>query len=228
MSSYLKTNDKIPIRYGADQLIFVGLEGGIREFNEENINTIIDNIIALLYKKNMSKDEYYTLWESQHCLLKQDVGFGVEKDDVGRGNIIFQLTDAAEHRKNEVLMKQIAMYVDYVCTDENLKKSAMESINSMAMGPPKVPKRKKPKDLKKFELSTGITEGDVHPSMSRESNIDNILIMVGNNRAKNEVKMKQKEVEKEVEKEKNSEDPADQSNNSFLSAEASSLISSSS
>jgi hypothetical protein len=209
MSSYLKTNDKIAIRYGSDQLIFVGLEGGIRTFNEENINTIIDNIIDLSYEENnMSKNEYYAKWESQHCLLKQDVGFGVEKDDNGRIYIIFQLTDAAEHRKNEVLMKQIATYVDYVCADENLKNIAKESINSMAMGPPKVPKIKKPKDLKKFELSTGITDDDVHPLMSRESNIDNILIMVGNNRAKNEVKMKQND-----EKEKKSYSDA---KNSFL------------
>ena len=105
----VRTNDKIYIRHGDYNIPFVGLEEALKEYNEENINKIVSNVLDLLEKEKMSKEDYYKIWTSQHDLLKQDYGF-VSND----GGIIFELSLANFHRSNEELMVRLEKYINYV------------------------------------------------------------------------------------------------------------------
>ena len=95
----IQTNDKIRIKYGEQELIFVGLEEGLKEFNEDNLNKIVKNIFAIIEKDKMKTEEYHEIWKSQTELLKQDYSFSVQE-----GHIIFRLGNAAFHRQNEELV----------------------------------------------------------------------------------------------------------------------------
>ena len=44
----IKTNDKIYIKHGDISIPFIGLEEALKEYNEENLNTIISNVLNLL------------------------------------------------------------------------------------------------------------------------------------------------------------------------------------
>ena len=61
----IKTNDKIYIKYGDNDIPFIGLEESLKEYNEENINTIVSNVLDLLDKEKMTKENYYKIWNSQ-------------------------------------------------------------------------------------------------------------------------------------------------------------------
>ena len=102
----VRTNDKIYIRHGDYNIPFVGLEEALKEYNEDNINKIVSNVLDLLEKEKMSKEDYYEIWTSQHDLLKQDYGF-VSND----GGIIFELSLANFHRGNEELMVRLEKYI---------------------------------------------------------------------------------------------------------------------
>lgn len=171
----VRTNDKIYIKHGDLNIPFIGLEESLKEYNEENINTIISNVLDLLDKEKMTKDEYYKIWSSQHDLLKQDYGFISNE-----GGIIFQLTLANFHRNNEELMKLLEKYISYVINKKN----------TLQEGEFLKPKQRKSKEFKDLEGKAGIKEENIDPSMSLERNIDNLLVIIANNRQENAIKFK--------------------------------------
>lgn len=170
----VRTNDKIYIRHGDYNIPFVGLEEALKEYNEDNINKIVSNVLDLLEKEKMSKEDYYEIWTSQHDLLKQDYGF-VSND----GGIIFELSLANFHRSNEELMVRLEKYINYVINKRE------ETEGEFAK-----PKEKKDKEFKDLEGKTGIKEENVDQSMELERNIDNLLVIIANNRQKNSIKFK--------------------------------------
>ena len=170
----VRTNDKIYIKHGDLNIPFIGLEEALKDYNEENLNTIVSNVLNLLDKEKMTREEYYKIWSSQHDLLKQDYGFISSE-----GGIIFELSLANFHRNNEELMERLKKYINYVISkreenDEEFSK----------------PKQKKSKEIKDLEGKTGIKEENVDKSMSIERNIDNLLVIIANNRQKNSIKFK--------------------------------------
>lgn len=167
-----RTNDKIHIRHNDLNIPFIGLEEALIDYSEENINKIVSNVLDLLDKENMTKEEYYNIWMSQHNLLKQDYGF-VSKD----GAIIFHLTLANFHRNNEILMEKLKKYINYVIHKKN-----NIDVNK--------PKTKKDKEFKDLEAKAGIIEDNVDINMSIDKNIDNLLIIIANNRNENTIKFK--------------------------------------
>jgi len=170
----VRTNDKIYIRHKDYNIPFIGLEEALKEYNEDNINKIVSNVLDLLEKNKMSKEDYYEIWTSQHDLLKQDYGF-VSND----GGIIFELSLANFHRNNKELMIKLKKYINYVIS----KRKEIESEFAK-------PKEKKDKEFKDLEGRTGIKEENVDQSMELERNIDNLLVIIANNRQKNSIKFK--------------------------------------
>ena len=92
----IQTNDKIRIKYGENELVFVNLEEALRDFNEDNLNKIVQNVFAIIEKEKMKTEEYHEIWKTQMNLLKQDYSFTVQE-----GHVIFRLGNASIHRKNE-------------------------------------------------------------------------------------------------------------------------------
>ena len=170
----VKTNDKIYIKHGDINIPFIGLEESLKEYNEENLNIIISNVLNLLDKEKMSREEYYKIWTSQHELLKQDYGFVSNE-----GGIIFELSLANFHRNNEKLMEKLEKYIKYVID------KGVETEGEFAK-----PKQKKSKEFKNLEGKTGIKEENVDPSMCLERNLDNLLVIIANNRQDNSIKLK--------------------------------------
>ena len=170
----IKTNDKIYIKHGDLNIPFIGLEEALKEYNEENLNTIVSNVLDLLDKEKMTKEEYYKIWTSQHDLLKQDYGFVSNE-----GGIIFELSLANFHRSNEELMKRLEKYVNFVIDKREVTEEEFAK-----------PKQKKSKEFKDLEGKTGIKEENVDQSMELERNIDNLLVIIANNRQKNSIKFK--------------------------------------
>ena len=170
----IRTNDKIYIKHGDLNIPFIGLEEALKEYNEENLNTIVSNVLNLLDKEKMSKEEYYKIWTSQHNLLKQDYGFVSNE-----GGIIFELSLANFHRNNEELMVRLEKYINYVISKRK------ENDGEFAK-----PKERKDKEFKDLEGKTGIKEENVDQSMSLERNFDNLLVIIANNRQKNSIKFK--------------------------------------
>lgn len=168
----INTNDKIRIKYNDNELVFVGLENALKDFNEENLNKIIHNVFAIIEKDKMKTEEYHDIWTSQMDLLKQDYSFNVQE-----GHIIFRLGFSSVHRKNVQLMNILDEYIDYV-----LKKN-LESKAGF-----KTPAVKKNKNFKCLEQKGGINESVVDSLMSKEHNINNILTQIGNNRQDSPIK----------------------------------------
>ena len=92
----IQTNDKIRIKYGENELVFVNLEEALRDFNEDNLNKIEQNVFAIIEKEKMKTEEYHEIWKTQMNLLKQDYSFTVQE-----GHVIFRLGNASIHRKNK-------------------------------------------------------------------------------------------------------------------------------
>ena len=168
----IQTDDKIRVKYGDEDLVFVNLEEALKEFNEENLNRIVQNVMAIIEKKEMKTEEYHEIWKSQTELLKQDYSFSVQE-----GHIIFRLGNAALHRKNEKLVELLNKYIEYVIENNN---------NNSEF---KKPKLKKNKDFKTLEGKCGIKEADVDVLMSKEHNLTNLLVVIGNNRQQNPIKI---------------------------------------
>ncbi len=166
----IQTNDKIRVKYGEQDLIFVGLEEALNDFNEDNLNKIVQNVMAIIEKENMNTDEYHEIWKSQMALLKQDYSFSVQE-----GHIIFRIGNASLHRKNEKLVNILNEYIDYVI-DKNKETEF------------KIPKSKKNKEFKILESKGGIKESNVDVLISKELNLNNLLTVIGNNRQQNEIK----------------------------------------
>ena len=57
-------DDKMTINYKNNELTFIGLKEALKEYNEQNINTIMSNIIFILENKypyvHQMKYNYYT------------------------------------------------------------------------------------------------------------------------------------------------------------------------
>ena len=170
----IQTNDKIRIKYGEQELVFVGLEEGLKEFNEDNLNKIVKNVFAIIEKDKMKTEEYHEIWKSQINLLKQDYSFAVQE-----GHVIFRLGNAAFHRKNPELMNILNEYIDNVLKNN---KDEQEGF--------KTPKLKKNKKFKELESKGGIKETDIDIQMDKEHNITNLLTQIGNNRQQNVIKFK--------------------------------------
>ena len=188
--SHIKTNDKISIQNGQKNIIFIHIQEAMNDFNEENINSLIENILSMITYDQIQKDEYYKLWRTQHSLLKQDYAFSIDTDPKmpKEEYIVFKLTDASVHRKNEKLMQLLTKYIKYNINVQKQLISVMPAPDS-TMAPPKIPKRRKAKEFKRLEQSCGITEDNVHSAMTIEENLDNILVMIANNRTDKEVKI---------------------------------------
>jgi len=169
----IQTDDKIRIKYGETDLVFVNLEEALKEFNEDNLNKIVQNVMAIIEKKDMKTEEYHEIWKTQTELLKQDYSFSVQE-----GHIIFRLGNATFHRKNEKLVELLNQYIEYVI---NQKKNTDPEF--------KKPKIKKNKDFKRLEAKTGIKESDVDEIMALDHNLTNLLTVIGNNRQKNSIKI---------------------------------------
>jgi hypothetical protein len=170
----IKTNDKIYIKHGDISIPFIGLEEALKEYNEENLNTIISNVLNLLDNEKMSREEYYDIWTSQNNLLKQDYGFVSNE-----GAIIFELSLANFHRKNDKLMEKLKKYINFIIDNKDITNNEFNK-----------PKEKKNKEFKDLEGKTGIKEENVDKNMNLERNIDNLLVIIANNRKKNSIKFK--------------------------------------
>ena len=103
----IQTDDKIRVKYGEKDLIFVGLEEGLKEFNEENLNKIVHNVFSIIENDKIKTEEYHEIWKSQNNLLKEDYSFSVQE-----GYVIFRLGNAAFHRKNRQCFIHIYCSVD--------------------------------------------------------------------------------------------------------------------
>ena len=169
----IQTDDKIRVKYGESDLVFVNLEEALKEFNEDNLNKIVQNVMAIIEKKDMKTEEYHEIWKTQTELLKQDYSFSVQE-----GHIIFRLGNAAFHRKNEKLVDLLKKYIESVI---NEKKNTNPEF--------KQPKVKKNKDFKTLEAKSGIKEADVDDMMSLDHNLTNLLTVIGNNRQENSIKI---------------------------------------
>ena len=79
-------DDKMTINYKNNELTFIGLKEALKEYNEQNINTIMSNIIFILEKQsineNISTEDYFKLWTSQYELLNQDYGFSTKDNNI--------------------------------------------------------------------------------------------------------------------------------------------------
>lgn len=170
----MQTNDKIRIQYGEQELVFVCLEEALKEFNEDNLNKIVQNVFAIIENDKMKTEEYHEIWKTQMDLLKQDYSFTVQE-----GHIIFRLGNAAVHRKNEALMNILDKYVDNVIETKKNEEEGFKTIKS-----------KKTKHFKDLESKGGIKETDIDIMMSKEHNINNLLTLIGNNRQQNPIKFK--------------------------------------
>jgi hypothetical protein len=170
----IQTDDKIRVKYGEKDLIFVGLEEGLKEFNEENLNKIVHNVFSIIENDKIKTEEYHEIWKSQNNLLKEDYSFSVQE-----GYVIFRLGNAAFHRKNGDLLKILNEYIDNIFSNKNEEEGF------------KIPKLKKNKNFRELESKGGIKETDIDIKMSKEHNITNILTHIGNNRQKNVIKFKQ-------------------------------------
>ena len=51
----IQTNDKIRVKYGDSDLIFVNLEEALKEFNEDNLNKIVQNVFAIIERKDENR-----------------------------------------------------------------------------------------------------------------------------------------------------------------------------
>ena len=169
----IQTDDKIRVKYGENDLVFVNLEEALKEFSEDNLNKIVKNVMDIIEKKDMKTEEYHEIWKTQTELLKQDYSFSVQE-----GHIIFRLGNAAFHRKNEKLVDLLNKYIEYVI---NQKKNTDPEF--------KQPKVKKNKDFKTLEAKSGIKEADVDDMMSLDHNLTNLLTVIGNNRQENSIKI---------------------------------------
>lgn len=198
---HITTNDKIPItriiriidpdtfeeKEEEIKTFFVGLEESLREFNEENLNSIVNIIYRLSdsdapnapKEDKLSDDEYFELWQKQHKLLKQDYGFYIEQ-----GHVLFYKSDASFHRENKKLMQVLNDYVAY-CLKEKTQINEMVCDNSNF----RPPKKRLPKDFKNLETKGGINWDDVQTKIPHELNVDNLLIKIGNIRKKNFLKL---------------------------------------
>ena len=78
-------DDKMTINYKNNELTFIGLKEALKEYNEQNINTIMSNIIFILEKQsineNISTEDYFKLWTSQYEILNQDYGFSTKDNN---------------------------------------------------------------------------------------------------------------------------------------------------
>ena len=77
-------------------------------------------------------------------------------------------------------MELLNKYIKYVF-NKNEKINEQEFIK---------PKEKKSKEFKDLEGKSGIKEDDVNISMNIDRNIDNLLVIIANNRQNNEIKLK--------------------------------------
>ena len=69
----IQTNDKIRIKYGEQELIFVGLEEGLKEFNEDNLNKMFGKMSNLTTYNNNLKPNYelfipFKFWFNNLCI----------------------------------------------------------------------------------------------------------------------------------------------------------------
>ena len=170
----IQTNDKIRIKYGENELVFVNLEEALRDFNEDNLNKIVQNVFAIIEKEKMKTEEYHEIWKTQMNLLKQDYSFTVQE-----GHVIFRLGNASIHRKNKELMEVLEKYIDNVFEKKKNEEEGFKTIKS-----------KKDKQFKILELKGGIKEDAIDTSMSKELNMNNLLTLIGNNRQQNQIKFK--------------------------------------
>ena len=168
----IQTNDKIRIKYGENELVFVNLEEALRDFNEDNLNKIVQNVFAIIEKEKMKTEEYHEIWKTQMNLLKQDYSFTVQE-----GHVIFRLGNASIHRKNEELMKVLEKYIDKVFEKKQNEEDGFKTMKS-----------KKDKKFKILELKGGIKEDAIDTSISKELNMNNLLTLIGNNRQQNQIK----------------------------------------
>lgn len=170
----IQTNDKIRIKYGENELVFVNLEEALRDFNEDNLNKIVQNVFAIIEKEKMKTEEYHEIWKTQMSLLKQDYSFTVQE-----GHVIFRLGNASIHRKNKELIEVLEKYIDNVFEKKQNEEEGFKTIKS-----------KKDKQFKILELKGGIKEDAIDTSMSKELNMNNLLTLIGNNRQQNQIKFK--------------------------------------
>ena len=170
----IQTNDKIRIKYGENELVFVNLEEALRDFNEDNLNKIVQNVFAIIEKEKMKTEEYHEIWKTQMNLLKQDYSFTVQE-----GHVIFRLGNASIHRKNKELIEVLEKYIDNVFEKKQNEEEGFKTMKS-----------KKDKQFKILELKGGIKEDAIDTSMSKELNMNNLLTLIGNNRQQNQIKFK--------------------------------------
>lgn len=167
---HVHTNDKIRVKDGDNETIFIGLEEALKEFNEENLNKITKNIFDLSDNKKISNERYYEIWNDQYNLLKEDYSFHVED-----GHVLFYLGKSHLHRLDDNLINIITKYVDFIYENTN---------NTIKISKQKV--------FKELENKGGISEKDINVQVNKDLNINNILTLIGNNRQENLIKFKNK------------------------------------
>jgi len=150
-------DDKMTINYKNNELTFIGLKEALKEYNEQNINTIMSNIIFILEKQsineNISTEDYFKLWTSQYEILNQDYGFST-KDN----NIIFYLTNSYFHRYNVDLINLLELYIDNIQNNKNNESNKIQKLKEL----------------------TDIKDTDIYKQVSKEQNLSNLLVMIIN------------------------------------------------
>lgn len=84
-----------------------GLHTAIKEFNEENLNTVVKNIHYIISTKNLNRIHLNELIYTIENCLKEDYSF-YSKDN----EIYFQKTLVAFHRENDKLVKDLQKFTE--------------------------------------------------------------------------------------------------------------------
>jgi hypothetical protein len=106
-------NDKLSI-LGID---IYGLESSMKEFNEENLNEIINRLDYILNHKDIEKKHLEDLIEEMEEYLDIDIGFHFQENAVH-----FEKTLTAFHRENDILLSDLKKYVkDFLEKEEKTK-----------------------------------------------------------------------------------------------------------
>jgi hypothetical protein len=150
-------DDKFTINYKNNNMTFIGLKEALKEYNEENINIIMSNIIFILEKQavneNMSKEDYFKVWKSQYNLLNEDYGFATKENE-----IIFHLTNAYFYRFNEELIAILKTYINNILNDKNDDLNKIEYLKNL----------------------TELTDNDIYKDIHAEQNLANLLVIISN------------------------------------------------
>ncbi len=106
-------NDKLSIM----GITIYGLENSMKEFNEENLNNIINKLDYILNNKDIEKKHLEEITEEIEDFLNEDISFYFQDN-----NLYFEKTITAFHRENKLLLNDLNRYIEeYLKNTEKTK-----------------------------------------------------------------------------------------------------------